>query len=277
MNNTYKPVSYQQELRHRKEKITYSIISFIAGAVIGGISGVFIFLNITGGSAVPSQEISAPTLPVATVISEDSNNPEVVEVTEAPVDETPEADGGLPTVLYRIVSEESEAKFSVYETYPIGTAVGRTNQIAGDILVDFNSPLNSQLGTIRINLRTLVTDDPDRDKSIRCCVLLTSRPEYEFADFVPGQIVGLPETIEVGQTANFQVLGNLTLKGVTNPVTFDVTINSLSFNELKGIGFATVNRTDFGILNNAENGFDYHGVEDNVELEFVFVARAVQE
>jgi polyisoprenoid-binding protein YceI len=183
----------------------------------------------------------------------------------------------LSPQLFRIVSEESEARFSVYETFPEGTAIGRTDQIAGDIIADFNNPTNSQLGTIRINLRTLQTDDPDRDRSIRCCVLLTARPEYEFADFVPTSISELPSQLEPGQSISFQVTGDLTLRGVTRSVTFDVNLTVIDADILRGFATTAVNRTDFGILNDDENGFDYHGVEEMVTLEFDFVARSVPE
>ena len=143
------------------------------------------------------------------------------------------------------------------------------------MIVDFNNPANSQLGTIRINLRTLATDDFDRDSSIRCCVLLTSRPEYEFTDFVPTMITGLPDQVTIGQTVPFQVTGDLTLRGNTRSVIFDVSLTLNSATEIQGYATATVNRSDFGILNDAQNGFDYHGVEEEVTLEFTFVARAV--
>ena len=39
---------------------------FGAGAIVGGFAGVFIFIYITGGSALPSEPISAPTLSLET-------------------------------------------------------------------------------------------------------------------------------------------------------------------------------------------------------------------
>jgi len=260
--------------------------------------GIFSFIRITGGTATPSEPISAPTLSVETTILstetpfagniEETTVPTVtgnvatsdVNAVASVASETPVAiqpTQSQPPQLFRIVSEESEARFSVFETFPLGTAIGRTNQIAGDVIVDFNNPTNSQLGTIRINLRTLATGDTDRDSSIRCCVLLTSRPEYEFADFVPTEITGLPDNAQIGQTIPFQVTGDLTLRGNTQSVTFDVSLTLTSTAEIQGFATATVNRSDFGILNDAQNGFDYHGVEEEVNLEFDFVAEAVQQ
>lgn len=307
------------------KNILYSLMLFGAGAIFGGFVGVYIFLNITGGSAQPSQPISAPSLSLesntglnqSAELADGANQPDIVDTEPAePIitsetemnDEPNEAsipssaetnnqsneaseaavvteaqaapvqnEAALPPKLFRIVSEESEARFSVYETFPEGTAVGRTNQIAGDIIVDFNNPSNSQLGTIRINLRTLQTDDPDRDRSIRCCVLLTAQQAYEFADFVPTALTGLPSQVAIGQSIPFQVTGDLTLRGVTRPVTFDINLLVVHEDLLQGLATTIVNRTDFSILNNSDNGFDYHGVEEEVELEFEFVARSVTE
>ena len=254
-------------------------IAFIIGSIVGGFAGVFIFLRLTGGSAEASAPISAPTLSLddVTQITEDDS------VVQSPTDEPTASDAPVEESdlsgprLFRIESEESQAQFFVYETFPEGTAVGRTNQIAGDIIIDFQSPVNSQLGTIRINLRTLQTDDPDRDRSIRCCVLLTAEDIHEFTDFVPVSITGLPEQVSVGETVSFLVIGNLTLVGNTRPVTFNVSVTIASEDEIRGTAEATVNRSEFGILNNEENGFDYHGVEEEVVLIFDFVARGVPE
>lgn len=302
---------YKSKLRSKRlrSNIVYSIFLLGVGAIIGGFGGVFIFMYITGGSATPSEPISAPALSVETsgasaaeveegqptavsvALAEETAATESLPTPVAAVLEDGEAESAAPVPieaatatpdalapqLFRIVSEESEARFSVYETFPEGTAVGRTNEIAGDIIVDYATPANSQLGTIRINVRTLRTDDPDRDRSIRCCVLLTAQRAYEFADFVPTALHDLPAQVELGQIFNFRVTGDLTLRGTTQPVTFSVVLTLVNADELRGSATTRVNRSDFGILNDAENGFDYHGVEESVALEFDFVARAVSE
>lgn len=279
--------------------VLFGLVMLGIGAVIGGVGGVFLFIRITGGTAAPSAPISAPTLslemlgtptaPTGALGSGSSTEvPTLVNdgvtqfaPTAASVVSPQAAIAATSTVLapqlFRIVSEESEARFAVSETVPLGTAVGRTNQVAGDIIVDFNTPSNSRIGVIRINLRTLQTDDADRDRSIRCCVLLSAQDAYEFTDFVPTSISELPGQVQMGQTIAFRVTGDLTLRGTTRSVTFDVSLTVVSADELRGMGHTVVNRSDFGILNDAENMFDYHGVAEAVNLEFEFVARAVQQ
>lgn len=313
--NQNKFTSNRSTFRFTWQTLLFGLGMFALGAIVGGFASVFLFLQITGGSATISEPISAPTLSVAQF---QSNQPEQVEAvetvqveqliptvaltemvpttevavisTEIPPTPTllpsptlapsptvaplPTATIPLPQ-LFRIEADRSQARFSVYETFPEGTAIGATNQIAGDIIIDFETPANSQIGIIRINLRSLQTDDPKRDQSIRCCVLLTGRDEYEFGEFKPTSISPLPAQVTFDQPIPIQITGDLTVRGVTNPVTFDVTLRLPDATELHGLATAQVNRYDFGILNNTDNGFDYHGVADEITLEFEFVARIV--
>jgi polyisoprenoid-binding protein YceI len=256
------------------------VLGMIVGGILGGVAGVFLFIRVTGANDQPSVPISAPTLSFddqsvsiptqvpSTPTASQNSAVNSIEVTIAPTSAT-----NLPTSqLFRIASQESLVRFAVEETIPAGTAIGMTNQVAGDFIIDFTNPSNSQLGTIRINLRTLRTNDPNRDNSIRCCVLLTAQDAYEFTDFVPTSIVGLPPQVSFGETVGFQVTGDLALRGLTRSVTFDVSLTLESDQVIRGIAQTIVSRSDFGILD--DEMLAYHGVADQITLEFDFVARA---
>lgn len=268
------------------------LAGMLVGGIVGGVGGVFVFIRVTGANDQPSAPISAPTLSLdsqsTSVPTQTAALPTVqptTAVTQAALPSpthnmaamtmptAPPQPPSLPRQLFRISSSESVARFAVDETIPAGTAVGSTNQIAGDFIIDFANPANSQLGVIRINLRTLRTNDPERDNSIRCCVLLTSQDAYEFTDFTPTSISTLPAQIALGQTVNLQVTGNLSLRGVTRPVTFSLALTLESLDVVRGQAEAVVNRGDFGILD--DDMLAYHGVAQQVSLEFDFVARAV--
>ena len=177
-------------------------------------------------------------------------------------------------VLFRIVPEESEARYIVDELEPlVNGLVGRTNQVAGDIIVDFDQPANSRVGTIRINLRTLRTDNSRRDSAVRAEVLLSAQPEYEFSDFVPTAVSGLPDTIPVGEPVQFALTGDLPLRGITNSVTFEVTVTAVSEAELRGLARTTIQRADYDLL---QAFLADRGVSEEVILELEFVARAVE-
>jgi polyisoprenoid-binding protein YceI len=280
--------SYNPRRKFAPVLMAIFFLGMLIGGIIGGVGGVLVFIRITGANDQPSAPISAPTLSLDTLdpsVQAQDEMPIRAEITATPVQAalsspteviltpTTTTPSEVSRQVFRIAPEESLARFSVDETIPAGTAIGTTNQIAGDFIIDFANPSNSQLGVIRINLRTLRTDDPARDNSIRCCVLMTAQNAYEFTEFIPTAISGLPGQVSIGQTVDFQVTGNLTLRGVTQPVTFSVNLSLESQQIIRGIAQAIVNRSDFGILD--DEMLAYHGVAQQVTLDFNFVARAV--
>ena len=279
---------YRRPIRPEQKNLLYIVVLLGSGALFGAVGGILLFLFATGGLASSVQSIqasislsgnensdddldeaSSESTPLVLLDSAESDN----AITEAssPASDTPSRQ------LFRIDTNRSQARFSVYETFPEGTAIGRTREVAGDIIVDHQTPANSQIGIIRVNLRALRTNDSARDRSIRCCVLLTARDEFEFSEFTPTAISSLPPEVSIGDEVMFQMTGDLRVRGSTRPVTFDVELSLVSSEEIRGLATATVDRRDFGILNNSENSFDYHGVTNEITLEFEFLARSVTE
>jgi hypothetical protein len=46
------------------------------------------------------------------------------------------------------------------------TVVGRTAQVAGQLVLDTSDTSTAQLGTVLVDARTLVTDDAQRDRAL---------------------------------------------------------------------------------------------------------------
>lgn len=232
---------------------------------------------------------------LSTQVAEAGTNAQAMaEATEEPMDNmdagedmdaeaTPEATEEANTdattaerVLFRINSEESEVRFNIDEELrgnPI-TVVGTTNQVAGDVVVDFSNPSASQMGTIRINVRTLRTDNTFRNDAIRGRILESSRDEYEFSEFVPTEVLGLPETVTVGDTVEFQIVGNLTIRDVTRTVTFETSVEVVSESRLNGYASTTVLYPDFNLTIPEAPGVA--NIADEVILEIEFVADRVE-
>jgi polyisoprenoid-binding protein YceI len=174
--------------------------------------------------------------------------------------------------LLHISPEESQVRFIIDETL-LGnpkTVVGVTDQVAGDMLVDFNNPAHSQLGAIRINVRTLATDNEVRNRALRGQILQSEQDEYEYVEFIPTALNGLPEQVTLGQQFSFEIEGYLTIHGVTRMVTFDATLLPESETRLHGTAVTTVRHQDFDII--IPNAPGVAGVSDNVRLEIDFVA-----
>lgn len=198
---------------------------------------------------------------------------------EAPPEESganTSAQAAAERVLFRIVPEESEVRFNIDEVLrgqPI-TVVGRTNQVAGDIIVDFASPQLTQVGTVRVNVRTLTTPEEFRNQALRARILQSAQAQYEFSEFVPAAVSGLPATVAVGDTFTFQITGDLTVRDVTNTVTFDATVTVVSEDRIEGLAQVTVLYRDFN-LRIPDVSF-VTGISDEVLLEIQFVAARVE-
>jgi polyisoprenoid-binding protein YceI len=178
--------------------------------------------------------------------------------------------------LFRIVPEESEVRFILSEMLrgvPT-TVVGQTDQVAGDIIVDFAQPSNSQVGTIRINARTLLTDNEFRNRAIRGEILESARDEYEFAEFNPTVLEGLPESVTVGEEFSFNITGDLTVRNITQSVTFLATITPVSETRIEGTARTTVQRSQYNLTIPSAPGVA--DVSEEVALEIDLVATLVE-
>jgi polyisoprenoid-binding protein YceI len=135
---------------------------------------------------------------------------------------------------FAIVPAESKASYIVdeeffadaREKYNIEAGqvqtIGSTQEVAGQLqlnLDDLSSPLGDNRFTVQIN--TLESDQALRDGWIR-----RNGPrlnDYPTAEFVATGIQGAPASYSEGEEVQFQLVGNLTMRDITQPATFDVT------------------------------------------------------
>ena len=170
-----------------------------------------------------------------------------VPLTTMSVEQTgPDADASNATV-YEIQSSASTASFIVDEVLRGSpyTVVGTTNQVAGQFAFDASDPTSAQIGTILIDARTLVTDDQSRTRALGNAILDTN--QYEYIEFTPTEITGLPESLTPGQPFTFQATGDLTIKDTTRPVTFDISVTPAADGSVDGTATATISYADWGV------------------------------
>jgi polyisoprenoid-binding protein YceI len=175
--------------------------------------------------------------------------------------------------VYRIDPARSIVRYTVEEFF-VGqggsTAVGTTNAIAGDIVIDPTDYASSQVGTIVIGIEQFTSDSGLRDRRIRREYLESSA--YPEAVFVPHDLTDFPAVITEGEEAAFSMTGDLTVKATTAPVTWDVAA-TLSGEMLTGTATTTLLMSDYGV-----GPIDIAGLletSDEVLLEFEFVAPLV--
>jgi len=190
------------------------------------------------------EEASAPIEAIPVVTEAEVAESETVE---EPQEVAPEKSAASGTVTLQIVQDESEARFELDEILNGSPkhVVGTTNQVAGEILINIDDPPAVQVGTIQVNARTLSTDNSFRNRAIANSILETGT--YEFITFTPTEIVGFPESPVLGETISFQIIGDLTVRDVTNETVFDVTTTPVSDSRLEASATATILRGDFGL------------------------------
>jgi polyisoprenoid-binding protein YceI len=226
-------------------------------------------------TAVPAAT-DAPTAPAATaapVTEPTATTAPAAEPTAAPAEP---AAGAAPneTLRYSIVPDQSQARFTLTEDLngqPV-TVVGTTNQVVGELAVNPSDLSTAQVGVIQINARTLATDSDRRDRAIRNFILSTD--SFEYITFTPTGVQGLIGAAAAGQPYTFQIVGDLTIKDVTRPVTFDATVQAESAEQVTGSARTSVNWADFGLA--IPDVPFVANVSDAVTLELDFVAAPVQ-
>jgi polyisoprenoid-binding protein YceI len=136
-----------------------------------------------------------------------------VHAQNAPVDAT----------RLRVAPQGNEVRYRVREQllnidFP-SDAIGKTGKIDGEIAVDAKGAvLNGSRFTI--DLVSLTSDSDRRDNFIRRQTLQTE--QYPSTVFVPTEVKNLKFPLPRSGEVKFQLAGNLTVRNVTKPVTWDV-------------------------------------------------------
>jgi polyisoprenoid-binding protein YceI len=264
----------------RRTAFFIAIVAFFLGAGVG-VAG---WIAISGGSGEPSQDVQSvvPTLSLRGNSNTGTPTPrgkaiplrfQTPEATPAPSEPIPYA-----RALYRINPEASQARFILQEDLR-GVridVIGITNQVAGDFIVDFATPENSQVGAIAVNARTLETDNGFRNQAIRGQILRSAEAAFEFITFTPTALVGLPEepVTQTGESLTFEIEGDLTIIGNTRPVTFTAVVTATDLETLSGTASVTVLWRDWGIRIPSVPGVA--NITEEVTLELDFVADLVE-
>ena len=195
------------------------------------------------------------------------------EMTESE-DEMPVASAGGVALV--IVPEDSEARFIINEVLSGAdkTVVGTTTAVEGTITADKDNPSAVSVSAVKVDLSTLSTDSSFRNRAIKDFILQTGDPDNQFATFEPTGYQGLPESISIGEPFTFQISGNLTIHGVTQEESFEVTLTPISDTRIEGTAtLSNVNYADYGVQI-LRLPTQVASVEDTITLELSFVAVA---
>ena len=266
------------------------LVIALAGGAAAGILG---YIWYTGGSGEASLSVedalatreandAAMADAVGTAIMDAANTviAEAVAVAVADAVDTSvaaamEAQAPAPApVEFSIVAAESKASFTLEEDLrgTRTTVIGSTTEVGGSIMVDLAEPSASMIGTVLINARTLETDNSFRNRALRSQILRSAQDEHEFIIFEPRSLGNFSaDSVAVGETITFEVLGDLTVVGVTRSVTFSVSVTLDSETQLSGSASVNLLHADFGLV--IPDVPSVANVTDDVDLKLEFVAR----
>ena len=163
-----------------------------------------------------------------------------------------------PKGTYALDSDHTQIIFAI-KHMGLSTFYGRLGKVSGTINFDQAEPQNGSLN-VQIDTTAIDTHVPELDSSLPKSIFQSDK--YPTATFVSTAVTKSGDNTGT-------VTGNLSLAGVTKPVTLDVTFNGgrgsgqplLPYR----IGFdatATIKRSDFGLTHVIWSGF----VSDDVHL-----------
>lgn len=146
-------------------------------------------------------------------------------------------------VAYAFDKSHANLSFS-YNHLGYSTTDGRFGDWTGDLVIDLDAPENSKIA-MKVDVATLDTFWEERDNHLKSADFfgIETHPQASFA------------STEVRKTGDntLEVSGDLTIKGVTKPVTFDVTVNTVGEHpmaKVPAVGLdatAVVKRSDYGM------------------------------
>ncbi len=174
----------------------------------------------TQGTVLTATKISSPTLASTDLVATSTQS-------TSPTADAPAATSAAPSgsLKFLVVPEKSEARYRVREQLASlklpSDAIGKTNTITGAVVIQPDGTIVSPDSKFTVDLASLQSDRSMRDNFVRRNTLQTD--QFPQAVFEITQVSGLASPLPQSGDFNFKLSGNLTIRDVTKPVTWDVT------------------------------------------------------
>ena len=163
----------------------------------------------------------------------------------------------------------SKARYRVREqlagvSFP-NDAVGTTEAVTGVIVVNPDGAIDAAQSKITVDLKSLSSDQQMRDGYIQNRTLETEK--YPTLEFVPKRANGLSGPLPATGQAGFQLVGDMTLHGVTAEATWNV-VATFANDAVAGRGTTTLTFEMFKLTKPSLARL--LSVDDKIELEIEF-------
>jgi polyisoprenoid-binding protein YceI len=212
------------------------------------------------------------TMIVASCQRGNAATPDASASASAPVSRASSGDVALPATdgLQLVVAPDgNEVRYRVREQLAgfdlPNDAVGATSEVSGGIAFDSKGKVVPASSKFVVNVGTLKSDKDRRDGYIRGRLLETTR--FPTVELVPTALRGLTLPVPTSGSKTFQVVGDLTVRGVTKPTTWqvDATFNGGRVNGTAATSFVF---SDFGLTQPRVPVV--LSVADTIKLEYTF-------
>lgn len=248
-------------------------MAILAGAFAGALAACGSSTSQPAAAPTAAPAAAAPTAaPAAAPTTASADAPTAAA---APADApTAAAQSGAAsgTRTFTIVPDQSEASYEVQEQFLSrdlpNQAIGKTNAVTGEFQFSLDGKPTGKVTNITVDLSKLASDESRRDNRIRTQWLESNK--FPNAVFTSTEAQGLPESYTEGQDVAFKLTGDMTIRDVTKPVTFDVT-GKLVGDTITGSATSQILMKDFGI--DPPNIAGMLTVKDGVTIKLNFTAK----
>lgn len=142
-------------------------------------------------------------------------------------------------------------------------AVGETTQVSGTLVLDAGGQVVADSSRFSATVAGLTSDEKRRDRYVRNRILVTD--SFPTTTFQATAVRGLPAPLPTSGTVAFDLVGNLTVKGVTRPATWQVTA-TVQGDQLTARAVTRFTFADFRLLQPKVSIL--LGVADTIALEY---------
>ena len=195
----------------------------------------------------------------------------------APTSEAPTAvpEPLAPGEVRLDIVDGSEARYLVNEQLARlnlpSDAVGVTKAVEGSIVFGADGGIRSDLSHLTVDLSKLKSDRDLRDNFIKRRTLETD--QYPLARFVPREAPGMPSPLPTEGEAKFQLVGEMTIHGVTSEFTWDVAA-TFEGDTVTGLATASFPFSQFDM--SVPRVMLVLSVEDNIRLQIDFLMKVTE-
>ena len=145
-------------------------------------------------------------------------------------------------------------------------AVGKTTQVTGAIIIGTDGRIVREGSSFTVDLASIKSDNDRRDGYVRRNTLKTD--SFPTAVFVPTAATGLPAPLPATGEIAFQLVGDLTIHGVTKPATWQVKATRAASGAVSGTATTDFKFGDYNMA--LPRAARVLSVDDKITLEYDF-------